>query len=171
MPRGLLIFALCLPLAVLMGFMLADPMVESNRWIVGAALGSLLIPIILALHQRALIWLTGAFVNVYFLPGQPRMWMLVSILSFIIILLSRPLRKVKFKPVWDRPTLFFLTLFIAAVVLAALRSGGIGFRIFGSSVYGGRKYVALIASFVGFMALTFQPLSRKYAQKDLVVWA
>lgn len=171
MPRGLLIFALCLPLAILMGFMLADPMVESNRWVIGAALGSLLIPIILAIHQRALIWLTGAFVNAFFLKGQPQMWMVVAFLSFTIIVLSRPLRKVKMKPVWDKPTLFFLTLFMAAVLFSAMRTGGIGLRVLGSSVYGGRKYVALIASFVGFLALTFQALPRKHAQKDLTIWA
>ena len=171
MPRGLLIFALCLPLAILLGFMLADPLVESNRMIVGGALMALLIPIILAIHQRALIWVTGAFINAFFLPGQPQMWMLVAALSFMIIILSRPLRKVKTKPVWDKWTLVFLTLFICAVVFAAMRTGGIGLRIMGSSVYGGRKYVMLLASFVGFLALTFQPLPRKHAQKDLTVWA
>jgi hypothetical protein len=31
--------------------------------------------------------------------------------------------------------------------------------------------VALIAAFVGFMAFTFQSLPRKYAQKDMMVWA
>src|ERR1051325_7354798 len=171
MPRGLLIFALCLPLAILMGFMLADPMVESNRWVIGAALGSLLIPIILAIHQRALIWLTGAFITAFFLKGQPQMWMVVAVLSFTIIVLSRPLRKVKIKPVWDKPTLFFLTLFIAAVLFTAMRTGGIGLRVLGSSIYGGRKYIALIASFIGFMALTFQALPRKHAQRDMTIWA
>src|SRR5438045_2733512 len=99
MPRGFLIFALCLPLAILLGFMLADPMVGSNMMIVGGAVFALLIPIILAIHQRALIWLTGAFINVFFLPGQPQMWTVVAALSFVIVVLSRPLRKVKMKPV------------------------------------------------------------------------
>jgi hypothetical protein len=171
MPRGLLIFALCLPLAILLGFLLADPLVESNRMIVGGALMALLIPIILAIHQRALIWVTGAFINAFFLPGQPLMWMLVAALSFVIIILSRPLRKVKMKPVWDKWTLFFLAAFIAAVVFTAMRSGGIGLRILGSSVYGGRKYVMLLASFIGFLALTFQATQRKHAQKDLTIWA
>src|SRR3954465_7375046 len=125
MPRGLLIFALCLPLAILLGFLLADPLVESNRMIVGGALMALLIPIILAIHQRALIWVTGAFINAFFLPGQPLMWMLVAALSFVIIILSRPLRKVKMKPVWDKWTLFFLSLFIATVIFTAMRNGGI----------------------------------------------
>jgi hypothetical protein len=171
MPRGLLIFALCLPLAILLGFLLADPLVESNRMMVGGALLALLIPIILAIHQRALIWVTGAFINAFFLPGQPQMWMLVAALSFTITILSRPLRKVKMQPVWDKWTLIFLSLFIAAVIFTAMRSGGIGLRILGSSVFGGRKYVMLLAAFVGFLALTFQPAQRKHAQKDLTIWA
>src|SRR6185436_258399 len=122
MPRGLLIFALCLPLAILLGFLLADPMVGSNMMIVGGAMFALLIPIVLALHQRALIWVTGAYINAFFLPSQP-------------------LRKVKMRPVWDKWTLAFLILFIAAVAFTALKSGGIGLRVLGSNVYGGRKYV------------------------------
>lgn len=171
MPRGLLIFALCLPLAILMGFMVADPMVGSNRTIIGAALLSLLIPIILSVHQRALIWIAGAFISAYFLPGQPQIWMLVAGLSLGISVLSWPLRKVKVQPVWDKAVLVTFAILIAVIALTALKSGGIGLRVLGSSMYGGRKYVALIGSFIGFLALTLQPLPRKFAQKDLTIFA
>jgi hypothetical protein len=171
MPRGLLIFAFCLPLAVLMGFMLADPMVGSNMMVVGGAMLALLIPMILAVHQRALVWFAGAVVTAFFLPGKPQMWMVVAALSFTILILSRPLRKVKMQPVWDKAVLVPLTLFVVAVLITAATSGSIGLRVLGSSVYGGRKYVALIVSFIGFLALTMQPLPRKHIIKDLSIWA
>jgi hypothetical protein len=155
----------------LMGFMLADPMVGSNMMVVGGAMFALLIPIILAVHQRALIWLTGAFINCFFLPGQPQMWMVVAAMSFTILILSRPLRKVKMQPTWDKAVFVTLTLFMVAVAITAAKSGGIGLRVLGSSVYGGKKYVSLIASFIGFLALTLQALPRKHAQKDVSIWA
>src|SRR4051812_47120999 len=99
MPRGLLIFALCLPLAVLMGFLLADPMMGSNLMVVSGIMFALLIPVILTIHHRLLIWIASAAISAYFLPGQPLMWMVVGAMSFGISVLSRPLTKVKTKPV------------------------------------------------------------------------
>jgi hypothetical protein len=52
-------------------------------------------------------------------------------------------------------------------MITALLSGSIGLRVLGSSVFGGRKYVNILASFVGFLALTIQGLPRKNAQTDL----
>src|SRR5687767_9381262 len=102
MPRGLLIFALCLPLAILMGFMLADPMMASNQMFISAALMALLIPFLLSIHHRALIWVGGAVIIAFFVKGQPQMWMVFAALSFGISVLSRPLAKAKIKPVWEK---------------------------------------------------------------------
>src|SRR5688572_3267837 len=102
MPRGLLIFALCLPLAILMGFMLADPMMSSNQMFISAALLALLIPLMLSIHHRALIWVAGAIMLAFFVKGQPQMWMLAAVMSFGISVLSRPLSKNKIKPVWEK---------------------------------------------------------------------
>src|SRR5437868_809527 len=115
MPRGLLIFALCLPLAILIGFMLADPMMGSNMMIISGILFALLIPAILTVHHRLLIWISSAAISAFFLPGQPLMWMVVAGMSFGISVLSRPLTKVKTKPVWDTWTLVSL-VFVTVVV-------------------------------------------------------
>src|SRR5258706_1599807 len=102
MPRGLLIFALCLPLAILMGFMLADPLMGSNMMVVSGVLFALLIPLALTIHHRAVVWLAGTVMTAFFLPGQPQMWMVFAAMSFGIAALSRPLAKHRIKPVWEK---------------------------------------------------------------------
>src|SRR5688572_11236985 len=117
MPRGLLIFALCIPLAVLMGFMLADPMMSSNRMVISGALFALLIPALLTIHHRALIWVAGAVMIAWFVKGQPQMWMVMAFVSMGIAVLSRPLTKVKMKPVWDKWVLASLIFIMASVLI------------------------------------------------------
>jgi hypothetical protein len=170
MPRGLLIFALCLPLAILMGFMLADPMMESNRMIAGGLLLALLIPILLTVHHRALIWSASAAIIVYVVPGQPHLWMVLAGLSFVIGILSRPLTKMRMRPVWDKLVLVSLIMLLVSVGITITRTGGLGMRVLGSSVYGGRKYAALIAAIIGFVALTLAVVPRRTAQRDVSIY-
>ncbi|HUS36057.1 MAG TPA: O-antigen ligase family protein [Verrucomicrobiae bacterium] len=170
MPRGVLIFALCLPLAILMGFMLSDPMMGSNQMFISAALMALLIPLLLSIHHRALIWVGGAVIIAFFVKGQPQMWMVVAGVSFLISVVSRPLAKARPKPVWERWVLTTLILVMVSVMITAAATGGIGMRVFGSSTFGGRKYIALIASFIGFLALTMAVLPRRFAQRDVGIF-
>jgi hypothetical protein len=170
MPRGLLIFALCLPLAILMGFMLADPMMTSNQMFISAALIALLIPFMLTIHHRALIWVSGAVIIAFFVKGQPQMWMVFAVLSFTISLVSRPLRKVKTKPVWERWVVVSLVIIVACILTTAALTGGIGMRVFGSSMYGGRKYFSLLVSVIGFFALTLALLPKRFAQRDIGIF-
>ena len=139
MPRSLLIFALCLPLAVLIGYMLSDPMMASNRMFVAGAMFALLIPLLLKIHHRALIWVAGAVMIAFFVKGKPSMWMLMAVVSFGIAILSRPLTKVRTKPVWDKWVLSALILVIVSVVTTAMTTGGIGLRVLGSATYGGAQ--------------------------------
>src|SRR5829696_2640254 len=112
MPRGLLIFALCLPLAILMGFMLADPMMASNQMFISAAL----IPLLLTIHHRALVWIGGAVIIAFFVKGQPQMWMVFAALSFGISVVSRPLAKVRMKPVWEKWVLVTLIIVLTCIL-------------------------------------------------------
>lgn len=170
MPRGVLIFALCLPLAILMGFMLADPMMASNQMFISAALMALLIPLLLTIHHRALIWVGGAVMIAFFVKGQPQMWMVFAALSFGISIVSRPLAKGRIKPVWEKWVLVTLVIVLTCVLTTAALTGGIGMRVFGSATYGGRKYFALIVAIIGFFALTMAILPRRFAQRDVGIF-
>jgi hypothetical protein len=170
MPRGLLIFALCLPLAVLMGFMLADPLMSRNLMVIGGALAMLLIPMMITVHHTALIWTAGAYMNIFFLPGRPQMWMLMSALSFGISVLSRPLARNKIKPLWDRSVFLSLAVLLMVVAATAYHSGSFGLSSLGAKSFGGKKYIYIICAMLGFVALTLNRIPPKNVLRDVSIF-
>lgn len=153
-----------------MGFMLADPLMGKNMFVIAGALFALVIPLALSFHHAALIWASTAYINAFFLPGQPQIWMAFAALSFGIMVLSWPLAKTRVKPVWDKPVLYSLMFLALVAFLTAVQTGGIGLRVLGSATYGGRKYFWIFAAVVGFMALTFQSVARKNVQRDVTAF-
>jgi O-Antigen ligase len=170
MPRGLLIFALCLPLAILMGFMVADPLMGRNMMVIGGVILALLIPLALSIHHTALIWLAGAYMNAFFLPGKPHMWMVFAALSFGISALSWPMAKNRLRPVWDNSVFASLVFIFVVLVATAAHSGGIGLNVLGSATIGGRKYIWILAAIFGFVALTMSVVPRQHAQREMTAF-
>jgi hypothetical protein len=170
MPRTFLIFALTLPVAILIGFMLSDPLVGSNMAVTGGLLGLLALPFVITYHHRALVWSAWTVMTVFFLRGQPQLWMLLAVVSLTMSVLSRPLAKVKPKLLWT-PSLMWATIFLVAVILATAKiSGGIGLHSFGSEVYGGRRYITLLMAVVGLVALVMHPLPPANVKKDMAAF-
>lgn len=170
MPRTFLIFALCVPLAILMGFMLSDPLVGSNMAVSGALISILLLPMVIAYHHRALIWTAWTVMTVFFLKGQPQFWMLFSVVSLVMTLVSRPLAKVKPKPLWTRQLLWSSVFLLIVISATAKMAGGIGLHSFGSEIYGGKRYISLLLGFVGMAALSMHALPRAVIKKDMAIF-
>jgi hypothetical protein len=169
MPRTFLIFALVLPLAVLMGFMLSDPLVSSNMAVSGALIMLLAAPLIISYHHRVLIWSAWTVMIVYFIKGQPQIWMLMAMVSLVMSVLSRPLAKEKPKMLWTR-SLMGATIFLVLVIVAtAGSSGGIGARALGSDVYGGRRYVTLLMALVGLAALVMHRVPKENVKREVAL--
>lgn len=167
MPRTLLVFALCLPLAVLMGFMLSDPTASTNLMVVGMCFAVLLMPLILSFHHIALAWAAGAYINVFFMPGQLKLWMFCAGISFGISLLAFTLSKARQKIVWV-PSISLSLIFLTVVVLVTAQlTGGIGTKAMGSEIVGGKKYFWLLGAVVGFFALIMQTVPRDKVNKYL----
>ena len=80
LPKKLLILALVLPLAVFLGFNLADPSFHS--WgIVLVFTCILCTPIVLKWHHPLLIFSWNLPMTIFFLPGNPSFWMLMAFIS------------------------------------------------------------------------------------------
>jgi hypothetical protein len=160
LPRKLIIFAFILPLAALVGFQLANP--DFGSFLVFSLLAAVLcVPLLLRWHHPLLIFSWNAWMQVFFLPGQPEMWMLLSGVSLMITVASRLLLKHESQTyvpsvVWP---LIFLSL---VVVVTAELTGGIGLRVLGGSSYGGKRYVYLAAAVIGYFALASRriPISK-----------
>ncbi|MDX1952675.1 MAG: O-antigen ligase family protein [Verrucomicrobiota bacterium] len=166
-PRGFIVFGLCIPLAIFLGFMLADPLDTTNMMVVGIVLLGISTPIILKHHYFALIFSWNAFVNAFFLPGQPSLWLALSGLSLFLAVLTKALNRDALKFYWEPSIILPLGFLIAVVVGTAYLTGGIGMQALGSQVYGGRRYAAIGASFLGFLALTSRGIEPQ--QRNLVL--
>src|ERR1019366_816338 len=73
--RSLLIYGLCVPLAVFLGYLLATPLEASTTLVVGITLFVLAIPALLRWHHVWLIAMWNCTALFFFLPGKPAVWM------------------------------------------------------------------------------------------------
>jgi hypothetical protein len=152
-----LIYALCLPLAVLLGYFLADPADPSSILIVFMVVALLSLPLLMTWHHPLLVFSWNAAVAPYFLPGQPFLWMLLAFLALGFAVVNRftnqELRFIKV-PSITKP---LILLFVVVVVTAWIR-GGVGLRSLGSETYGSKGYMYVVAAIAGYFALTSQRL-------------
>jgi hypothetical protein len=158
LPRSILIYAVALPLALFVGYVLAAPYSVTSLALVGLLLAVLSIPILLRWHYPLLIFAWNANITIFFLPGKPSLWMLCAGISLGISVLNCVLdKRIQFQNVrsitW--PVLFLL----AVVLITAKLTGGIGLRSFGSASYGGKKFVFIIAAIIGYFALSSQQIN------------
>ena len=151
--RSMLVYGLCLPLAVFLGYLLATPLDPTTFVAVMLVLFILMIPLILRWHHAWLIasWNTTAVI--FFLPGSPQLWMGMAALSLVVTILQNMLNRNE-RFLWV-PSITLSLAFLAVVVLiTAKMTGGIGLRAFGSEVHGGRRYFELLAAMMGYFAMT-----------------
>lgn len=161
LPRGVLAFAIGIPLALIVGFFLILPDTALPWMLIGVLLMIGSIPIFLKYHHLLLILGANAYVNAFFLPGEPSLWLLLAAVSFGIAFLDTVLGKKTFIRVrsLDLP----LLLIAAAVVFTLVYRGEFGLRSFGGASNNGKWYFYLIGSIVGYYALTSQVIPKKHA--------
>ena len=151
--RSLIIYAVCIPLAVWIGYLLAAPADRDTFGIAGILVLLFLTPILLRWHHFLLIAGWNFTMTIFFLPGTPPVWLLLTALSLGISVLQRTVNsRAHFisAPEIARPLLFFLVV----VIMTAKLTGGIGLHSLGNDVSGGRHYVELIGGILAYFALT-----------------
>ena len=103
-------------------------------------------------HHPLLILSWHAAINPYFLPGRPYLWMIMAACSLFFSVLNRivePEKGINYEPSIARPMLV-----LALVVIGtAIARGSFGVAALGSSTYGGKPYITIIAAIIGFFAL------------------
>ncbi len=160
--RSLVVYGVCLPLAVFLGYLLANPFTFQTLTVVLIIFAVLVTPLLLRWHHAWLIatWNTTALL--FFIPGRPQVWMGLAAASFTISILQYTLnRRLKFL---SAPSVVWPLLFLTAVILLTMRlTGGIGFKAFGSDTNGGRNYVAVLAAIIGFFAIINRQIPAKRA--------
>ena len=157
LPRNLIIFAVLVPLALLVGYLLATPTDTVSFIGVGFVVIGVLLPLLLRWHHSMVIVGWNMAVTIFFLPGQPYLWMPLVVVSVAISFLDWLLTK---KPsflyvpslTWSLVALGLVTLVTAKI------TGGIGIRALGGDSYGGKQYLLILLAITGFFALVFKRL-------------
>lgn len=152
--RSLIVYSVCLPLAIFIGYLLATPTDLGSYVPVALLLLTLSIPLFLKWHHPWLVLMWNCSAGLYFLPGKLPFATWLVFISFSISLLGYIMnRKLKFiyVPSMVRPLLFILLV----VVVTAKFTGGLGLgNLGGSDTIGGKRYLFIFAAIVGYFALT-----------------
>jgi hypothetical protein len=151
--RSLIIYAVCVPLAILVGVLMYDPLGYSTVAVIGFLAFILAFPLLVRWHYPLLLLTWSMPCILLFVKGEPNLWLAMGMLTLGISILERALsRDSRFIHVpmvtWPMLCLVGVILFTAKV------TGGFGLRALGSDVYGGKKYIFLIAGIISYFALT-----------------
>lgn len=155
--RSLLVYSVCLPLALVLGYMLATPLDFTSFVTITIVLLALLFPILLRWHHPLLVFSWHTVAVLPFLPGRPQIRLLLTVASLLLALLMYALDR-RARPL-NVPSVTRPLLFLSAVVLTNMVvTGGAGFNVFGSQVGGAGRYVALAGAILGYFALSARPI-------------
>jgi hypothetical protein len=155
-------YGVCLPLAVLIGYVLAEPLDSASMAVITLVICVLSVPLVMRWHHPLLVFSCNAWIVFFFLPGRPPLWMGLAFASLSLSLINRSLgHDLKF---FQARSVSHSLLFLAFVTLAtAFANEGIGFRFLGGSSFGGKKYAYLFAAIMAYFALVAQPIPRSRA--------
>lgn len=166
--RGLLIYGLVIPVALVFGYLLATRSdaglyIDWSTWgPIGAVLGLISAPLLLKWHHPLLFLTWNMSAVLFFFPGSPPLWFAATGLSLILSLVHRMMdREMRFISI---PSIMWPLAYLAAVVFFTARfTGGFGMRVLGGGTYGGRRYWLIFAGLAGFLAMTAQEVPRRQA--------
>ena len=153
--RSILVYAICLPLAIILGYLLATPLTWTTFGAVGFVAFILVSPLLLRFHHPLLVLGWNFAMIIFFLPGAPLVWIPMVALSLGISIVRRTVdQQYRFLsvPELTRP----LIVLAIVILITAAATGGIKLRSLGGEVYGGKRYIFLLAAIAGYFALTAQ---------------
>jgi hypothetical protein len=163
--RSLIVYGVCIVLAIFIGYLAAEfgnYQDSQSLGFIGFTAAILIFPLMMKWHYPLLVFSWSLPISLFLLPGRPNLFLLMVGVSLTISVIERILnREQQFLPAGGiRWPLLFL---VVVIIFTAKMSGGFGLRAMGSEVYGGKKYVFLMAGIVGFFALTARPIPKKQA--------
>ena len=161
--RSLLIYSLCVPLAVFLGYLMAMPVDYTTFIALGAVFALLAFPLFLRWHHVWLIATWNLSAVLFFIPGRPEVWLAMAWISLLISVVHYILNRRKgflHAPSVVRP----LLLLAVVVLVTAKANGGIGLQAFGSDIHGGKKYLTILSAIAGYFALTSRRIPPRRAK-------
>jgi len=159
--RSLIVYAVCVPLAIIVGYLLTSLDYQSMG-LIGFLAAIMIFPLLMKWHYPLLVLSWAMPVTLFFLPGHPTLFLAMAAISLTISVVERILDRNKpFLPTGG--VAWPLLAFLLVIVITAKLTGGFGLRSMGSDVYGGKKYIFLIVGILSFFAITARPIPKRYA--------
>ena len=152
-PKTHLIMGLSLPLAVLLGYFVAEPMDLGSLAVVVFVLVALSIPLMMKWYYPLLVLSWNAAIAPAFLPGQPWLWAMVAFIGLLFAVLGRAVSP-NARFVIEPSVTWSLLALAAVVVLTGMITGGFGVHMLGAGRYGGKRYFYFLAAIAGYFVFT-----------------
>src|SRR5437764_1464768 len=89
LPKAYLALGLCLPLAILLGYLVAEPLESSSLAVIILVFSVLVTPLLMKWYHPLLILSWNACITPYFFPGQFSLWVLIAFVGFFFAILNR----------------------------------------------------------------------------------
>jgi hypothetical protein len=144
---------LSLPLAVLLGYFIAEPMELGSMAVVVFVLATLSIPLLMKWYYPLLVFGWNSAIAPGFLPGRPSFWALMAFIGLLFAVLNRavsPKAQFVIEPSITKP----LLALTGVVIATGLVTGGFGLQMLGAGHYGGKNYFYFLAAVAGYFVLT-----------------
>src|SRR5580700_11777097 len=123
--KSLIVYAVCAPLAVWLGYLLTEPLDRSTLITAGLLTLALVFPLLLRWHQFLLVLCWNLPLMVFFLQGSPMIWLPMVTISLGISILQRAVKNdMRFisAPQITCPLIFM----VVVVCVTAKMTGGFG---------------------------------------------
>ena len=161
--RMLITYAVCIPLAILMGYIMTEVGNRpdySNLFVIGLVVAVLASPIFIKWYYPIMVFGLGCPMYCFFLKGNPPLLQVVVIIGFTLAIIERAVnseRRFIKASAMTWPLLFTLAMAITTAEL----TGGIGLKTLGGDVGGGKKYLTLFIGIAMFFALTSRRIPKE----------
>ena len=157
--RIIIVYLVCITLAVAVGYMLTDPLDYGTLFIFCLIAAILASPFIIKWYYPILLFGLGSPIYCFFFPGDPPLSQVVVLLCLGIAIINRAINSER--TFISAPIMTWALLYtIAMVVCTAELTGGAGLHQLGGEVGGGKKYITLLIGVLSYFALVSYRIPR-----------
>jgi hypothetical protein len=155
--RSLIVYAICIPLAIILGYLVTDPLDQTSDAIFATVLMLLMLPLLFRWYHTWLIAVWNTSILLMFLPGVLPGWMPVACIGFAVAVGHYALNRER-KFIEARSVTWSLIVLALVVAVTAKFRGGLGFHAFGDESVGAKRYLWIWVAIIGYFALISQPV-------------
>ena len=163
--RMLIIYAIGIPLAATVGYMVTNPLDYTTLGFFGVVMLLIVSPIFIKWHYPIMVFALACPVTLFFLPGNPPLAQVMVLMSCGIALVERAVSSER-RAVSVMSLTLPLVFTLGVVLMTARLTGGITFHALGGTggmMGGGKKYLAIFIGIATFYALTSRAIAPQKA--------